>query len=220
MKNRTTPRLATVILIAAGALRALTLVDGQDYILRSPEGSNHWFLSANPQQAGSIYAFRDDVKLSASYLVDHERSGDLVRYSDGIAVTRVSGDASTSLVRAQDGTEGWVSSELIVLTPDAVQKAAIAAVARKRADQNAAVARKKAEQKAMIDAAVQRRKKAEQKAMIDAAVQRQAVEAERKKLQASCSVLFRSTADRKVSDLTVRESQQVRACDGLAMYHP
>ena len=200
-------QLAAVIAMTAGALGAQTLIDGQGYILKAPGGMNHWFLAKNESQAASIYAFRDDADIGIPYLAEHEGPGDLVRYSDGIAVTRVSGDDSTSLVRAQDGTEGWVPSELIVLTPDAIQKAAIA-MARKRADQNAAAAKKKAEQKAMFDAAVQRQ-----------VVEEAAKEAERKRLQATCSALFRSTADRKVSDLTVRETQRVNACEGLGMYH-
>ena len=44
--------------------------------------------------------------------------------------------------------------------------------------------------------------------------------AERRKLRAACSVLYQNTADRKIADLTVREEQQVRACQALGLYPP
>ena len=43
---------------------------------------------------------------------------------------------------------------------------------------------------------------------------------ERRKLRAACTVIFQSTADKKVKDLTVREEQQVRACQALGLYPP
>jgi hypothetical protein len=200
-------RLAALIAMAAGLLAAQTPIDGQYYVLRAPGGLNHWFLAATEQQAASIYAFRDDDKITPPYLGEHEASGDLIRYSDGIVVNQVSRRAYSSLVRAQDGTEGWVTADLLDLTPDAKQKVGIEG-SRIRALQIAAEDKSRAEHTAAIQASFQ------------ASQQRSRAEAaERAKLQATCSAVFRSTADRKVLDLTVRESQQVKACDSLGMYH-
>jgi predicted P-loop ATPase len=43
---------------------------------------------------------------------------------------------------------------------------------------------------------------------------------ERRRIRAGCGAIYRSTADRKVSDLTVKEEQQVRACQALGLYPP
>lgn len=47
-------------------------------------------------------------------------------------------------------------------------------------------------------------------------VKRQQVIAARK----LCGAVYRATADRRISDLTVKEEQQVRACQSLSMYPP
>jgi hypothetical protein len=44
--------------------------------------------------------------------------------------------------------------------------------------------------------------------------------AERRRLQAICRIVYRNTIDRKVTDLTVREEGQVRACRALGLYPP
>jgi hypothetical protein len=36
----------------------------------------------------------------------------------------------------------------------------------------------------------------------------------------ACAVIYRNTADKKISDLTVKEEQQVRACQALSLYPP
>jgi hypothetical protein len=40
------------------------------------------------------------------------------------------------------------------------------------------------------------------------------------KIRAACKVIYEKTADTKVKDLTVREEQQVRACQALNLYPP
>ena len=64
--------------------------------------------------------------------------------------------------------------------------------------------------------------------LIDLYVEQQAEEkarqkqlaAERAQLRAVCIVIYSETADKKVSDLTVKEEQQVRTCQALNMYPP
>ena len=39
-------------------------------------------------------------------------------------------------------------------------------------------------------------------------------------IRAACGVIYQNTADKKISDLTVKEEQQVRRCQGLGLYPP
>jgi hypothetical protein len=43
---------------------------------------------------------------------------------------------------------------------------------------------------------------------------------EQRKLRATCSTIYRDTADKKIKDLTVREEQLVRTCQTLGLYPP
>jgi|SRR5450432_1472440 hypothetical protein len=43
---------------------------------------------------------------------------------------------------------------------------------------------------------------------------------ERRTLRANCTVIYQNTIDKKVKDLTVREEQQVRTCQGTGLYSP
>lgn len=43
---------------------------------------------------------------------------------------------------------------------------------------------------------------------------------ELKRLRVNCSAVYLRTVDKKVSDLTVRETQFVQACQGMGMYPP
>jgi hypothetical protein len=42
----------------------------------------------------------------------------------------------------------------------------------------------------------------------------------RRKLRANCTTIYQNTIDKKVRDLTVREEEQVRACQTLGLYPP
>jgi hypothetical protein len=95
------------------------------------------------------------------------------------------------------------------------QAAADAAAAKRKATADAAAAKRKAtadaaaaKRKATADAAA-----AERKATTDAAKA-----AEWAKLKAACAAIYRATVDMKVSDLTVRETEQVQACQVLGLY--
>jgi hypothetical protein len=43
---------------------------------------------------------------------------------------------------------------------------------------------------------------------------------ERARLRAACAVIYKNTADKKMGDLTVKEDQQVKACQALGLYPP
>jgi hypothetical protein len=44
--------------------------------------------------------------------------------------------------------------------------------------------------------------------------------AERARVRTACATIYKNTADKKVSDLTVKEAQQVQACEALGLYYP
>jgi hypothetical protein len=43
---------------------------------------------------------------------------------------------------------------------------------------------------------------------------------ERRRIRAACAEIHRNTADKKISNLTVKEEQHVRACQALGLYPP
>ena len=108
---------------------------------------------------------------------------------------------------------------------------AIAAVNKQEADEAAAIAvvDKRDAEKDLEDAASDRiaeeeRLKAERVAR-KAREAREAIEAaqhqrELKQIRASCLAIYIGTADKRVSDLTVRETQFVQACQGMGLYPP
>jgi hypothetical protein len=68
----------------------------------------------------------------------------------------------------------------------------------------------------------QKRRQAESDALdakIKAENNAEAAEKQRK-VRAACTEIYKNTIDKKVKDLTVREEQQVRACQGLSLYPP
>jgi flagellar biosynthesis GTPase FlhF len=71
-------------------------------------------------------------------------------------------------------------------------------------------------------AAERRKKEAEDQARIAKAKAEEQAKAaeERRKIRAACSTIYQNTADKKVSNLTVREEQQVRTCQALDLYPP
>jgi hypothetical protein len=50
--------------------------------------------------------------------------------------------------------------------------------------------------------------------------EREQAAAERAKVRAACSVVYKNTANKKVGDLTVKEAQQVQGCQVLGLYPP
>lgn len=43
---------------------------------------------------------------------------------------------------------------------------------------------------------------------------------EQRRVRTACTTIYQATADKKIKDLTVREEQQVRACQALGLYPP
>lgn len=105
------------------------------------------------------------------------------------------------------------------------------AIQARRDVEAAEQAKEAAEQakKEVADEARQKRLAAEQKkkdAELNARIAKERAQEEaraaeeRRKVRAACAVIYLSTADKKLKDLTVREEQQVRACQALGLYPP
>jgi hypothetical protein len=92
--------------------------------------------------------------------------------------------------------------------------------AKRESDEATAAAAKAAENAARVEAYEKSKAERQKKDAADAAEKdAQAVE-EARKIRAACRAIYQSTADKKISNLTVREEQQVRACQALNLYPP
>jgi hypothetical protein len=103
----------------------------------------------------------------------------------------------------------------------AEEAAAMAEEARKAAEAQAKKDLAEAARRKRI-AAEQKKKDAELNARLatEGAAERIRAAEERRILRANCTVIYQKTVDMKVKDLTVREEQQVRACQALGLYPP
>ena len=72
--------------------------------------------------------------------------------------------------------------------------------------------------KEAAEAARQKRLAAERQLKEDE--QRAKAAEERSKIRAGCALIYQSTANKKVSDLTVKEATRVRGCQALGLYPP
>jgi hypothetical protein len=134
-----------------------------------------------------------------------KRGGFHLEDADGCTIEILDG----ALVSAKIGTKVLVQQE--PSAPDFTDR--LKAIQNKRVAEEARL-RKAAEerkQKAVKDATRAAQLKAEEDA--------KAAE-ERRKMRVACMTVYQATIDKKVKDLTVREEQQVRACQVLNLYPP
>ena len=115
----------------------------------------------------------------------------------------------TALVSAKIGTNVLVEKESP--SPDFINQ--LKEIQTKR-EAEAAKRRKLAEARKQNEAKTAARA-AQLKAEEDAKVTE-----ERRKARVACAAVYQATIDKKVKDLTVREEQQVRACQVLNLYPP
>jgi hypothetical protein len=120
------------------------------------------------------------------------------------------------------------ADKLAADTAKAEQDAKDAAEAARRAQEEQRAAEAQAKKDA-AEAARRKRLAAEQKrkqAELDARIAKERADEEakaaeeRRKIRLACSTIYQSTADKKLKDLTVKEEQQVRACQALGLYPP
>ena len=135
-----------------------------------------------------------------------------IRPDKGLLTTRINGvtepvdlDKQLQEIKAKRETEAAAKAEEERKAADAQAKQDAAETARRR--RLAAEQKKKdAELNARL---VKERAEDEAKAT-----------EERRKVRAACTAVYRDTADKKLGDLTVKEEQQVRACQALGLYPP
>jgi hypothetical protein len=91
-------------------------------------------------------------------------------------------------------------------------------------DQLTAIQNKRAAEATRLQKAAEERKRREAQEAARAAKVRAEEDAkaaeERRKARVACTAVYQATIDKKVKDLTVREEQQVRACQVLNLYTP
>jgi hypothetical protein len=170
------------------------------YQLKVPKGWEYWVLADSAETADSIYTFAGDPP-TRGYIQSHIASGKLKIYQPG-EIGVLTGSAKQSgaetplayciMVVSEKGKddEGWVSKELVELTPES----------RKIKTQHDAVEKRIKAERDAAEAEQQKRMKA--------------------KLREACGSVYKNTIDKKINDLTVRESDEIKTCRALGLYPP
>jgi hypothetical protein len=200
------------------SMSSTVLVSAQDavypepyhqYVLIAPGKLESWCLAPTPLAAAESYEIvydSDGNQQGEGHAVKTECS---VSYKTGLRVMALENNGpSISFVGFRDPDNslhsGWINNHFIRRTPEETEEIEAAAAAEAK--------------KAAAEATRQRQIEAKRaKARVD---QAERAAAERRRIKSLCLALFAATADKKVKDLTVREEQQVRACQGLGLYPP
>jgi hypothetical protein len=165
------------------------------YYLHTPKGFDVWKVHSSPLKAAVLYKYSQKPNV----VWDNDDTDTTYQYSDGEEIVLDSPppgihySSDCTYVRSvQHKWEGWVHSSLIEPT-----KETKVILTKQAADE----AKHEAERRAKNQEDQQR------------------IRIERLKIQAACSVIYQNTINKKISDLTVREEQQVRACQALGFYN-
>jgi hypothetical protein len=164
--------------------------------LRLPGGHETWVATDNCPDALRLYK----MYAKAESEIGNLEPGRIQAYTPGRKAAVLSRSESCAEVRFIDeGRDLYLAGVLVPQSQDERAAAVRFAKAEKdRADRAAAQAKVQADRDAQQ-------------------IAREA--AEKAKLQAKCTEVFKGTGNKKVTDLTVVESQQIQACTALGMYH-
>jgi hypothetical protein len=197
------------------------------YYLNTPKGWDVWIAVSSAIRASWLYEYSKtpNVLLGDPNIGVKTPLADIIakeghQYTNKEVVILVSptyrwGDDTLTrgcnYVRSvHDKWEGWVYSSLVEPTEETevilAKQAAIQA--QKDADEAKYEAARRADE---IKAANQRKKQQDD--------EKERVRLRRVKIQMACGVIYQNTINKKVSDLTVREEEQVRACQALGFYN-
>lgn len=165
----------------------------------------------------------DDLKTVTLRAIVHQKDGSKVEFPFNVNVCDVCDFRKGSAVRAtHQFLEGPYTSDDLesveFALPDTWQSPEdrrLAAEVQAQTEATEAVRRKRL-------AAEQKRKQTKanaEYAKMKAEGDARAAE-ERRNVRAACTAIYRNTVDKKVTDLTVREEQQVRACQASGLYPP
>lgn len=194
----------------------IELYSDVQYLATTPSECSSWMLTTTSIDARRFYSNREDCT-SRSFPMGVSRS-DLFSYVGRVRIGRIISTSDCCIQAEVDDHSGWVVRDLLDVAPE--QRAVY--------DAHLAEERRDAEEQRKKDAAeASRRKRADasraeqnaQYAKYKAEEDAKAAE-ERRKLRAACTAIYHDTIDKKVKDLTVREEQQVRACQALGLYPP
>jgi hypothetical protein len=170
-------------------------LSAQMVALRVPGGHDAWAGAVDCQSALRLYEARGKIHSEI-----RDIGGLAQPYDPGRSVAVLSRAENCAEVRfIEEGRDLYIAGLLVPQSQEERAAAARSAKAEKdRADRAAALTKLQADREALERA-------------------REATE--RAKLQAACAAVFKATGNKKVSDLTVVESQQIQACTTLGMYH-
>jgi hypothetical protein len=120
-------------------------------------------------------------------------------------------------LHVQDEMASIAELDSLVITVELEDPAKVDRLSEDYKQANAAKAAEEAATEKRRELSEAAAKKAEAAAAMAAA---KAAQVEARRARAACVVIYRNTVDKKISDLTVREEQQVRACQALGLYLP
>jgi len=172
------------------------------YNFRVPEGWDHGVLVDKADVGELCHSGPTSVKVVATYkptdlgiILGTERNED-------------TGNDLGHLVRivsADEVKEGWVCADVVAGPTEASM------AVQAKLDAVESLRRRRV---------AMERKRKEAARETEERAQKAAQEAERAKIRRACAVIYSKTIDRKISDLTVRESQEVQSCQVAGMYRP
>jgi hypothetical protein len=188
-------RLFVVLALAASASTAIAQQKSPYRAVTVPSGFDNWKLSGLEDLGQCVRASRRPESDSAggTAIVLDARWDQENGNVLAYSVRIVDGDDS--------GKRGWICANLLQITEESE---------RLEANINAAAAAAERKRKRARDA----QHEAEDR------VRQAAEDAKTAKIRAACTVIYARTVDKKVGDLTVRETQQVQACQLAGMYPP
>lgn len=202
--------LLIAILIVLPPIQPVPHLLADESMVQLPEGRPYSFIVDNCSDASyAAHASLDLVEISI-----RPTSRTMIKYSRAelVQVNERGGRCTLVTLKPGAGT-GWVLTELV---PETSAESLIRIAAERKADIEA----ERAEKAARVEA--QRAEKAARAKAAAVKERREKDMAERAKrdyeIISTCTKLYSETIDKKTSDLTVRQSQQISACTTLGYY--
>jgi hypothetical protein len=227
------------LILFFAALVAILSVMGQDkdidtvgrgpmkYYLNTPKGWDVWIVLSSPHRASWLYEYSKTpnvllgdpnigVKTPLADIINKEGHQQYTNKEVVVFASPENWDGGPltwgcNYVRSVNNKwEGWVYSALVEPTEET--KVILAKQAAIKAQKDADEAKYEAARRAEDIKAAKERKRQQDD-------EQERIRLRRVKIQAACSVIYQDTINKKVSDLSVREEQQVRACQALGFYN-
>ena len=183
------------------AAAPLDVFDGVKYLITVPKGCSSWMVTDEALSAVQFYSDREDCNESYFKTAVSRSAHEGLYGKTSTVETHAATDCCVyvNVLGISGASEsGWIVRNVLDLPSD--QRSIYEAKAKLKADAEKA--------KADMEAQEERRQDA-----------KEAAEAEEKaRVKAKCRALYKRTIDKKQAELTVRETQQIAACESLGLY--